>query len=128
MTQRPNLGEKLRSIRDAQQTLALKAAQARSYAAYEQSKREREVIWNCWYKYVGEVIDQVSKGQYPAPKRVPDEFVQKGCSVDGDLHTHHDIWLAMQIHAQHLGLQVCLRRQHGGADPAVWYEISVEPA
>ena len=127
MTPQVNLGERLRAIREAKQAAALDKEQARVRAAYEQSQRERASIRNVWLEYVSHVHTQIDQGKEPKGRKVPDVFVQKGCSLDGPLHTHHDIWQEMQAGAAQLGLVVSLAYCHDGMGMKDWYELKVEP-
>lgn len=127
MTEHMNLGERLRKIREAKLAAERARDEARVRAAYEQSQQERASIRRFWLEYVGYVTTQIEQGKEPKGRKVPDVFVQKGCSLDGPLHTHHDIWQEMQAGAAQLGLEVSLAYCHDGMGTRDWYEIKVEP-
>ncbi len=122
-----NLGERLRKIRAAKLAAERARDEARVRAAYEQSERERASIRRFCYEYVSYVITQIDQGKEPKGRKVPDVFVQKGCSLDGVLHSHHGIWCEMQAGAAQLGLEVSLVYCHDGMGVKDWYEIKVEP-
>lgn len=127
MSDNLNLGEQLRKIRADKQAAARAAEEARVRAAYAKSENERIQIRRFWYDYVSYVSNQVRDGKEPAPKRLPDVFVQLGQRLDQPLHTHHDIWQEIVTGAHHLGLTVKLSHVHDGMGMKSWYEISVEP-
>ena len=127
MTKQVNLGERLRAIRGAKLAAERARDEARVQAAYEQSQRERDSIRRFWYEYVSYLTTQIDQGKEPKGRKVPDVFVQKGCSLDGALHTNHDIWREMQAGAAEMGLELRLAHCHDGMGVNSWHELMVEP-
>lgn len=127
MTDAFNLGEQLRKIRADKRAAEQAAEQARVQAVYERSQSERSQIRVFWMEYVAYAHDHIQKGKEPAPRRVPDVFVQQGVSLDSVLHSHHDVWREICTQAEKLGLEPKLNYCHDGMGMTSWYEFHVEP-